>query len=325
MSCARPSRVSTYRGLPEQEAFDIEYWLLEEAKLKRQPPPKPLAGRIAIVTGGAGGIGAATARDGCWPTGLASSSATSTAQRLAEAEAASTAEFGADRGPRDLGRRHQRGGDRGALSSRRALAYGGLDICVSNAGMASAAPIEDTSLALWRRNMDILVHRLFPRQPRGGAAVQGPGAGRLADLRRLEERAGRLAGASAYGAAKASELHLARLLAVECAPMGVRVNVVNPDAVLQGSRIWQGEWRNERAQQHKADPADLEAVYRERSLLKRSVYPEDVAEAVVWFASDVSAQVDRQHHQRRRRQRGRIHALRRRALPASRGEGGVRR
>ena len=96
-------------------------------------------------------------------------------------------------------------------------------------------------------------------------------------------------GASAYGAAKASELHLARGLAVECAPLGVRVNVVNPDAVLQGSRIWQGEWRNERAQQHKADPGDLEAVYRDRSLLKLSVYPEDVAEAVAWFASDRSA------------------------------------
>ena len=96
-------------------------------------------------------------------------------------------------------------------------------------------------------------------------------------------------GASAYGAAKASELHLARSLAVECAPLKVRVNVVNPDAVLQGSRIWQGEWRNERAQQHKAAPEDLEAVYRERSLLKRSVFPEDIAEAVAWFASDVSS------------------------------------
>jgi NAD(P)-dependent dehydrogenase (short-subunit alcohol dehydrogenase family) len=93
-------------------------------------------------------------------------------------------------------------------------------------------------------------------------------------------------GASAYGAAKASELHLARLLAVECAPLGVRVNVVNPDAVLQGSRIWQGSWRAERAQQHKAAPDELEEIYRERSLLKRSVLPEDVAEAVAWFASE---------------------------------------
>ena len=96
-------------------------------------------------------------------------------------------------------------------------------------------------------------------------------------------------GAAAYCTAKAAELHLARCLALEGAPLGIRVNVVNPDAVLRGSRIWQGEWAQQRADQYKASPEELEDIYRERSLLKRSVYPEDVAEAVAFFASERSS------------------------------------
>ena len=281
------SRVSTYRGLPEQEAFDIEYWLLEEAKLKRLPAAKPLAGRIAIITGGAGGIGAASARrllaDGACVVICDIDRAA-----LAEAEQGLKAEFGADP-VRAVWVDVTSEDAIIELYVETALAYGGLDICVSNAGLASAAPIEDTSLALWRRNMDVLstgyflvsreAVRLFKGQALGGSLVFVGSKNALAAS----------PGASAYGAAKASELHLARLLAVECAPMGVRVNVVNPDAVLQGSRIWQGEWRTERARQHKSSPDDLEAVYRDRSLLKLSVYPEDIAEAVAWFASDRSA------------------------------------
>ena len=281
------SRVSTYRGLPEQEAFDIEYWRLEEAKLQRLPPRKPLAGRIAIVTGGAGGIGAASARR-LLADGACVVICDIDRKALAEAERSLTGEFGADP-VRAVWVDVTSEQAIAELYVETALAFGGLDICVSNAGLASAAPIEDTSLALWRRNMDVLstgyflvsrdAVRLFKDQALGGSLIFVGSKNALAAS----------PGASAYGAAKASELHLARLLAVECAPLGVRVNVVNPDAVLQGSRIWQGEWRNERAQQHKADPGELEAVYRERSLLKLSVYPEDVAEAVAWFASDRSA------------------------------------
>ncbi|HEX4196520.1 MAG TPA: bifunctional rhamnulose-1-phosphate aldolase/short-chain dehydrogenase [Caulobacteraceae bacterium] len=281
------SRVSTYRGLPEQEAFDIEYWLLEEAKLKRLPPRKPLAGRIGIVTGGAGGIGGATARR-LLGDGACVVICDIDRDALAEAETSLAGAFGADAVCAvwvDV-TSEEAVAD---LYAETALAYGGVDICVSNAGLASASPIEDTSLELWRRNMDVLATgyflvsreavRLFKAQALGGSLVFIGSKNALAAS----------PGASAYGAAKASELHLARLLAVECAPLGVRVNVVNPDAVLQGSRIWQGEWRNERAQQHKARPDELEAVYRDRSLLKLSVYPEDIAEAVAWFASDRSA------------------------------------
>jgi rhamnulose-1-phosphate aldolase/alcohol dehydrogenase len=281
------SRVSTYRGLPEQAAFDIEYWALEEAKLKRLPPPKPLAGRIAVVTGGAGGIGAATARR-LLADGACVVICDIDREALAEAEAALAGEFGRDT-PRAVWVDVTSEDAVADLYAETALAFGGLDICVSNAGIASAAAIEDTTLEIWRRNLDILstgyflisrdAVRLFKGQALGGSIVFVGSKNALAAS----------PGASAYGAAKASELHLARLLAVECAPLGVRVNVVNPDAVLQGSRIWQGSWRAERAQQHKAAPNELEEVYRERSLLKRSVLPEDVAEAVAWFASDRSA------------------------------------
>ncbi|HLK23935.1 MAG TPA: bifunctional rhamnulose-1-phosphate aldolase/short-chain dehydrogenase [Caulobacteraceae bacterium] len=281
------SRVSTYQGLPEQEAFDIEYWALEEAKLRRLPAAKPLAGRIAVITGGAGGIGAATARrllaDGACVMicDIDRDALATAAEMLREAFGpdvvrAQWVDVTAEDAVAEL-------------YDEIALAFGGLDICVSNAGIASAAPIEDTSLEVWRRNIDILATgyflvsrdavRLLKAQDLGGSLVFVGSKNALAAS----------PGAAAYGAAKASELHLARLLAVECAPLGVRVNVVNPDAVLQGSRIWQGPWRAERAQQHKADPDELEAVYRERSLLKRSVYPEDVAEAVAWFASDRSS------------------------------------
>ncbi len=281
------SRVSTYRGLPEQAAFDIEYWTLEEAKLRRLPPPRPLAGRIAMVTGGAGGIGAATARR-LLADGACVVICDIDRDALAEAGRALAQEFGVDC-VRAVWVDVTSEDAIAALYAETALAFGGLDICVSNAGIASAAPIEDTTLEIWRRNMDILstgyflvsrdAVRLFKAQALGGSIVFVGSKNALAAS----------PGASAYGAAKASELHLARLLAVECAPLGVRVNVVNPDAVLQGSRIWQGSWRAERAQQHKAAPDELEAVYRERSLLKRSVLPEDVAEAVVWFASERSA------------------------------------
>jgi rhamnulose-1-phosphate aldolase/alcohol dehydrogenase len=281
------SRVSIYRGLPEQEAFDIEYWLLEEAKLRRAPKAKALAGRVALVTGGAGGIGAATTRR------LAADGACVVVCDIDRAALATTeADLRDAFGPDLVRALWVDVTDEAAIAdlfAEAALAFGGIDICVSNAGIASASPIETTTLAVWRRNMDILstgyflvsrgAVRLFKAQAMGGSLVFIGSKNALAAS----------PGASAYGAAKASELHLARVLAVECAPLGVRVNVVNPDAVLQGSRIWQGEWRNERAQQHKAAPDDLEAVYRERSLLKLSVFPEDVAEAVAWFASDLSS------------------------------------
>jgi rhamnulose-1-phosphate aldolase/alcohol dehydrogenase len=281
------SRVSTYCALEEQAAFDIEYWLLEEAKLRRMPAPKALAGRIALITGGAGGIGLASAR------------------RLLD-EGACVVLTDIDREPLDEAVKQlqaQYGEDSSvgfwsdvtdeaaiaALFREAARHFGGIDICVSNAGIASAAAIGETTLAIWRRNMDILSTgyflvsrecvRLMNAQNLGGAIVFIGSKNALVAS----------PGAAAYCTAKASELHLARCLALECAPAGIRVNVVNPDAVLRGSRIWQGEWAEQRARQNNTTTDKLEEVYRDRSLLKRSVYPEDIAEAVAFLASDRAA------------------------------------
>jgi NAD(P)-dependent dehydrogenase (short-subunit alcohol dehydrogenase family) len=167
--------------------------------------------------------------------------------------------------------------------------FGGVDIVVSNAGIASAASIEETTLALWRKNMDILSTGYFLVSREAVRLLKAQGLGGSIVFIGSKNALAASPGAAAYCTAKASELHLARCLALELAPVGIRVNVVNPDAVLRGSRIWQGEWAEQRAQQYKTTPDELEAVYRERSLLKRSVYPEDIAEAVAFFASERSS------------------------------------
>jgi rhamnulose-1-phosphate aldolase/alcohol dehydrogenase len=279
--------VDTYVGLPEQEAFDIEYWLLEEAKLQRMPKPKSLAGRVALVTGGAGGIGRAIAAR-LLGEGACAVLADINQAALVETQSAFAKSFGADQVrtvPMDVT-------DEGAVAAAFAYAaaeYGGLDILVSNAGISSAAPIDETELAVWDRNMDILAKgyflvsreafRTMKRQKLGGAIVFIASKNGLAAS----------PNASAYCTAKAAEIHLARCLALEGAEHGIRVNVVNPDAVLRGSKIWTGEWREQRAAAYNMKPDELEEHYRKRSMLKLSVYPEDIAEATYFLASDLAA------------------------------------
>jgi rhamnulose-1-phosphate aldolase/alcohol dehydrogenase len=281
------SAVSTYVGLPEQEAFDIEYWLLEEAKLQRMPKPKSLAGRVALVTGGAGGIGRATAER------LLAEGACVVLADIDEAALRTTHEelgkrYGADVvRPAKLDVTSEDQVAAGFVAT--AVDYGGVDILVSNAGLASSAPIEDTTLMLWNRNMDILAtgyflvsreaFRLFRRQKMGGNVVFVASKNGLAAS----------PNAAAYCTAKAAEIHLARCLALEGAEAQIRVNVVNPDAVLRGSKIWAGEWLEQRASTYKTDKDGLEEMYRQRSMLKRSVFPEDIAEAIYFFASEMSA------------------------------------
>jgi rhamnulose-1-phosphate aldolase/alcohol dehydrogenase len=281
------SGVSDYFGLPEQEAFDIEYWLLEEAKLQRMPKPKSLAGKIGFVTGGAGGIGRATAAR-LLSEGACVVLADIDEEALAKALEDFRARHGKDsvRGER-LDVTDEAGVARAFASAT--AEYGGIDIVVSNAGISSSAPVESTDLALWQRNMDILAtgyflvsreaFRLMKRQKLGGAIVFVASKNGLAAS----------PGAAAYCTAKAAEIHLARCLALEGAPEGIRVNVVNPDAVLRGSKIWTGEWREQRAAAYKMKPEELEEHYRQRSLLKRSVYPEDVAEAIYFLVSEMSS------------------------------------
>jgi rhamnulose-1-phosphate aldolase/alcohol dehydrogenase len=282
------STVSTYRGLPEQEAFDIEYWLLEEAKLQRMPKARVMAGKIAFITGGAGGIGMATARR-LMQDGACVVLCDIDREVLATSKAELAKAYGADAVATvwaDVTKEDALiAGFREA-----AAAFGGLDICVCNAGIASAAPLEDTSLALWQKNIDILATGYFLTAREAFRLMKDQGIGGSIIMVASKNALVASAGASAYCTAKASELHLSRCIALEGAPMGIRSNVVNPDAVLRGSRIWKGEWGDQRAASYKKSSLDeLEEVYRERSLLKRSVYPEDIAEGIAFFASDISA------------------------------------
>jgi rhamnulose-1-phosphate aldolase/alcohol dehydrogenase len=281
------SGVDEYLGLPEQEAFDIEYWALEEAKLLRQPAPKLLAGRVAIVTGGAGGIGGAIARrlladDACVVL------LDNDRDGLERAGAAFGEKFGNDR----TRVRHCEVTDEGEVARAFAFArreYGGVDIVVSNAGIASAAPFDQTTLETWRRNIDVLGTGYFLIGREAALVMKTQNMGGSIIFVASKNALVASAGAAAYSTAKAAELHLARCMALELAPDRIRVNAVNPDAVLQGSGIWSSSWRAERARAYRIDPSDLEKFYRERSLLKQNVTPEDVAEAVHFFASDRSA------------------------------------
>ena len=278
--------LTDYQGLDEKEAFRIEYWALEEAKLRRMPPEQSLSRRVALVTGAAGGIGRAIAerllREKCCVllTDIDEISLVSTQRELAE-------HYGADQV-------HSFALDvtdeRLVVAACReaSLQFGGLDIVVCCAGLASAAAVEETSTELWQRNMDVLAtgyflvareaFKILKEQNVGGSIVFITSKNAMAASPQ----------ASAYCTAKAAELHLARCLALEGGPVGIRVNSVNPDAVLRGSKIWSGDWRKERADAYAISEGDLEEHYRKRSLLQRSVFPEDIAEAVYFFAADTS-------------------------------------
>lgn len=281
------SAVSTYRGLPAQEAFDIEYWLLEEAKLQRMPKPKSLAGQVAFVTGGAGGIGRATAirllQEGACVV-LADIDQTALDNALEQF----AGQFGKDvvRGTTmDVTQEDQ------VIDGLKytATEYGGVDIVVSNAGLASSAPVEETTLEMWNKNIDILATGYFLVSREAFKILRTQNIGGSVVFVSSKNGLAASPNASAYCTGKAAEIHLARCLAMEGAEAQIRVNVVNPDAVLRGSKIWSGEWKEQRAAAYKMSTDELEEHYRQRSMLKRSVFPEDIAEAIYFLASDMSA------------------------------------
>ncbi len=282
--------IGDYIALDEQEAFDIEYWLLEEAKLQRLPAPKPMVGKIALVTGGAGGIGAATAAR-LLKDGACVMLADRDANAIEEVRAGFVKQYGKDvirASVCDVTDELQVQ----AAFDACAREFGGIDILVANAGIASSATIEGTTIDLWNRNYEVLAKGYFltsraawpllkRMKDQGGASVVFIGS---------KNAVAAAAGASAYASAKAAANHLARCLALEGGPDGIRVNIVNPDAVIKGSKIWDGDWRKERAANNKIDPGEeLEAHYRNRSMLKRDVLPEDIAEAAYWLASPLSS------------------------------------
>jgi len=281
------SAVDRYVGLSEQEAFNIEYWLLEEAKLQRMPKPKSLAGRIALITGGAGGIGQATAQR-LAAEGACVMLTDRDAEPLAQAEAAMSDRFGADSVRSFLADVTDEAAMQ-ALIGATVRQFGGIDILVANAGLASAAPFEETTLADWNRNFEVLAKGAFLIGREAFALMKAQGLGGAIITIGSKNALAASAGASAYCAGKAAAVHLTRCMALEGAAFGIRANVVNPDAVLRGSRIWQGDWRRVREAAYQVEGDALDEVYRNRSLLKRSVFPEDIAEAVLFLASDAAS------------------------------------
>jgi len=283
MAVIRGARaLGQYQALDEREAFAIEYWALEEAKLRRQPPAKAFAGKVAYITGAAGAIGRAVAaqilaQDGCvMLTDIAADRLEDVRRNLSE------------RFRPDLVRACVADvGDEAAIAASFEAcieAFGGIDILVANAGNAAASPVTETSLDLWQASFRVLSEGYFLPSREAFRAMKAMGGSIVFVVSKNALAAS--ADTSAYSTAKAAELHLARCLAVEGAPFGIRVNVVNPDAVLQGSTIWSGEWRAQRAAAYNLPVDELDEFYRKRSLLKRSVLAEDVAEAVVFLAGE---------------------------------------
>jgi rhamnulose-1-phosphate aldolase/alcohol dehydrogenase len=266
-------------SLTPAESFAVEYWPLELYKLSLAPPPRELQGRVALVTGAAGGIGRAIV------DALAALGAAVIAFDLdGDGAQAAIAELGAA-GLAVQGDVTSEADVAGAFRATMER-FGGVDIVVSNAGVASSASIEDTTLADWNRSHAILGtgYFLIAREAFRRLRQQGTGGSVVFVASKNALVAGR--NAAAYSSAKAAELHLARCLAEEGGGAGIRVNTVNPDAVLQGSRIWDSSWREERAAAYGIPSEGLEEHYRNRTTLGVNVLPEDVAAAVVHFASE---------------------------------------
>jgi rhamnulose-1-phosphate aldolase/alcohol dehydrogenase len=269
--------VSEYTSLPRQEAFNIEYWLLEEAKLQRMPKPKALSGRIALVTGSAGGIGKAIAKKFA-DEGACVILSDNDQNRLNEAEEEFRSKYGKDVFASTL--MDVTNGEQIEQSGKvAALAFGGVDIVVNNAGLSISKPLEEHTEKDWDILYDVLVKGQFlvtqtcvnvmRKQAMGGdvinivsknALVSGP------------NNAG-------YGSAKAAQLHLSRLNAAELGPDKIRVNVINPDAVIADSKIWAGAWAEGRAKAYGVKVEELPAFYAKRTLLNEIILPVDIANA----------------------------------------------
>jgi rhamnulose-1-phosphate aldolase/alcohol dehydrogenase len=267
--------VSTYTPIPESEKFRIEYWSLEDAKLARRPPRKPLAGRVALVTGAGSGIGRAIARrlgaEGACVvvTDLDAAAAETVASHIGNADAAVAV-------PLDV---CSSAAVADAFQAA-ALAFGGVDLVVNNAGLSISKPLLETTERDWDLQHDVMPKGSFlvSRQAARVLIAQGLGG----DIVYIASKNSLFAGPNniAYSAAKADQAHQVRLLAAELGEHGIRVNGVNPDGVVRGSGIFAGGWGANRAAVYGVDESELGAFYAHRTLLKREVLPEHVAAAV---------------------------------------------
>ncbi|MFC4870453.1 bifunctional aldolase/short-chain dehydrogenase [Negadavirga shengliensis] len=269
--------ISEYVSLPLQEAFDIEYWLLEEAKLQRMPKEKPLSRKIAFVTGGAGGIGKAIA------------------DRLAgEGACVFITDINKDNLDQAVGT-YDRDTGAGALMDvtkmediekafkETILKFGGVDIIVNCAGLAISKPIDQTSEKDWDILQDVLVKGQFAVSKAGVSILRAQNTG--GDIVNIASKNALVSGPNnvGYGTAKAAQVHMSRLLAAELGPDKIRVNVVNPDAVIEGSKIWEGAWAQGRAKAYGIKVEELPAFYAKRTIMNEIISVDDIANGVFAF------------------------------------------
>ena len=273
--------VSEYTSLPRQEAFNIEYWLLEEAKLQRMPKPKALSGKIALITGSAGGIGKAIAKKFA-EEGACVIISDNDKNRLTEAEEEFKRVYGKDAyasAQMDV----TKADDITEAMKISALAFGGLDIVVNNAGISISKSLEDHAEKDWDLLYDILVKGQFLVTQGAVNIMKKQGLG--GDVLNIVSKNALVSGPNnaGYGSAKAAQLHLSRLNAAELGPDKIRVNVVNPDAVIADSKIWAGGWAEGRAKAYGVKVEELPEFYAKRTLLNEIILPEDIANACFAF------------------------------------------
>ena len=273
--------VSKYVALPLQEAFDIEYWLLEEAKLQRMPKPKPLSGKVALVTGSAGGIGKAIAEK-LIAEGACVVITDINADRLKE-----TATYFDETFERDNFLAVQMDvtkiEDIERCFANIAITFGGVDIIVNNAGISISKTIEETTFEDWGLLQDVLVQGQFHVSKIGLQIMRRQSLD--GDIVNIVSKNALVSGPNntAYGTAKAAQLHMSRLMAAELGPDKIRVNVINPDAVIQGSNIWANGWADGRAKAYGISVDELPDFYAKRTLLNETILTEDIANAVFAF------------------------------------------
>ncbi|HTN21995.1 MAG TPA: bifunctional aldolase/short-chain dehydrogenase [Pelobium sp.] len=273
--------ISEYTSLPRQEAFNIEYWLLEEAKLQRMPKPKALSGRVAMITGSAGGIGKAIARKFV-EEGACVILNDMNEERLAEAGEEFKKDFGKDAyatAVLDVTNQPQIE----VAMKTAALSFGGVDIIVNNAGLSISKTIEDHTQKDWDLLYDVLVKGQFLVTQAATTVMKKQDIG--GDIINIVSKNALVSGPNnaGYGSAKAAQLHLSRLNAAELGAAGIRVNVVNPDAVISDSNIWAGGWAEGRAKAYGITVAELPAYYAKRTLLNKIILPADIANACFAF------------------------------------------
>lgn len=273
--------VSEYTALPRQEAFNIEYWLLEEAKLQRMPKPKALSGRVALITGSAGGIGKAIARKFA-EEGACVILNDINPERLEAAKTEFIKSFGKDAVASTLLDVTDEASTAKAIETA-CLAFGGLDIVVNNAGISISKSIAEHSLEEWDRLYDILVKGQFIVSKAGIEVMRKQQIG--GDIVNIVSKNAVVAGPNnpGYGSAKAAQAHLTRLMAAELGPDSIRVNTVNPDAVISDSNIWAGGWAEGRAKAYGITVEELPAYYAKRTLLNEVILPLDIANACFAF------------------------------------------